>query len=370
MGVIFGDSAVTRFSYIEYQALMMCLAGTICTGLLAIELTLNRMQVLPLLFPGMFCIRDHQLYFFDLPVEDVDMGHKLHRRAKMLIRMTLCVVLSYLWQHCVLETEQIVGTTFPHEQCNEQRDCFASELHYLTLVNRQHTPVDCSAPTQDFPTKVVISCIRFVKPSTTTWLMHLAISHSVTQLNLKSYEILTWIGGSSSRFRRLILVLMVVTFLLWIALFFSGVMSEFVSSWLSFVMSMSIPTFLWTVYTSAKIFDRLQEEVACKTHARLEQHLQAALASFESTLPTPADLEDSASKRRLEKTGDMGSWGSSIAMRAKTASSMLTRVLPKKPSVLSRGLSPDPSGSLTEIAAEDSTDELDKAQMKSPPSLP
>merc|ERR1719316_2185806 len=124
------------FTYLEYQLLLLCLAGAMCMGLMAIEVTLSRFQVLPLLYPGMFSVRERRFYFFSFDISDGALGKRIRADAKMLIRMTLCIVLSYLWQHCVIETTQQVGTEFPNKQCDDGADCFASNLHFMTFVNR------------------------------------------------------------------------------------------------------------------------------------------------------------------------------------------------------------------------------------------
>lgn len=324
MGVVIGDSPVTQFSYIEYQALMLALAASMCIGFLVIEFTLNRFQVLPLFFPGMFSIRERNFYFFDFKVNDVLIGKYLQREAKMLIRMTLCVVLSYLWQYCVLSTDQVVGEQFPIEQCLAGKDCFASELHFLTLVNRQHQAVNCQDPVKaDFPNRVVVSCIKFVKPVASTWLMHLAIAHSVTQLNLKCFELLTWLAGTSRKVRRAIFVLMCLSILLNVILFFSEVMAEFTSSWLSFVMSFSVPVFLFCVFRSARVLARLSREASHKMTCQVEQNWQAVLASF-GTQDEDAEEPASPTGGRAFGSRSLGY----IAHRARRAKDTLASLLP------------------------------------------
>lgn len=278
MGVLIGEADVTRFSYIEYQALMLCLAALMCMGFVAIEFATRRFQVLPLLFPGMFSIREREFYFFDIAVMDGEKRNQLRSQAKLLLRVTLCVGLSYLWQRCVLETTQQVGTEFPHEQCESEADCFASELHYMTFVNREHTPVDCSEQGANFPSRVVVSCIRFVRPSAPMWMMHLAVAHSVSLLNLKCYEILVWLAGNSSWFRRLIGSLIFITFAVPILLFFSGVTSEFMSSWLNFTMSFSLPFFFYTVWQTGNLLRLIWFEEGERVQMSIAEHLKIALA--------------------------------------------------------------------------------------------
>merc|ERR1719331_2581871 len=128
---------------------------------------MNRFQVLTLLFPAMFTVRQRRFHVFNCDVSDGPLGKRIRREAKMILRINIAMVLSYLWQHCVLETAQVVGTEFPEKQCEDDFDCFASQFHWLTLVNRNYQRVDCSDPERRFfEERMVIGCVRFVTP---TW---------------------------------------------------------------------------------------------------------------------------------------------------------------------------------------------------------
>lgn len=292
--VLIGGSEKTQFSYLEYQMLMLSLAGTICTAIGTAEIALRRFQVLPLLFPGMFVVRERRFYFFNFDISDGALGKKIRAEAKMLIRITLCVVLSYLWQHCVLETTQTVGREFPVKQCQEDHDCFASKLHFFTLFDRNHEAIDCSKSDEEnvnefFSSRVVVSCIRFITPSAETWLMHAGIASSVMQLNFKAFEVLVWICGNSSMTRHFIGLLIFCSLTVFIGLFFGGVMSEFVSSWLSFVMSLAIPAFLHTTWKCAKALDQLWKIDAISVQQNIEKHLNDAFAEIEHGIALETD---------------------------------------------------------------------------------
>jgi hypothetical protein len=273
-----------KFTYYEYQAMMLSLAGTICTSLFIIEIAMRRFQVLPLLFPGMFSIRERRFYFFNFDISDGTLGKKIRSEAKMLIRITICVVLSYLWEHCVLETKQLVGTKFPKEECEQDLDCFASKLHFVTFFSHHHEHVDCSGPKDDFDTRMVVSCISFVTPTASNWLMHLAIAHSITQLNLKSFELMVWVGGNSRWMRRFVGMFVFISLAVFVGLFFGGVLAGFVSSWLSFVMSLSVPSFLYVVWQNAKALSSLWRADAEQVQLSIEAHLQGAFRDIESTI--------------------------------------------------------------------------------------
>lgn len=272
-----------KLSYFDYQVLLLCLAGAICMGLMAIEIVLHRFQVLPLLFPGMFTVRERRLFFFTFDISDGQKGKKVRADAKMLIRMTLFIVLSYLWHHCVLSTSQQVGTEFPEAQCAEESICFMSELHVLTMFTRQHEVIDCEGARETFPDRVVVSCLKFIPPSATTWLMHLAISHSITQLNFKLFEIFVWISGNSLYFRRGIGFLSFITFAASVSLFFyEPLFGELVSSWLSFVMSFSIPVFLYTTWKSSNTLEELWMEESQRVQRHIEERLNSAFVDIEA----------------------------------------------------------------------------------------
>lgn len=297
--VLIGGSKVTQLSYLEYQVLMLALAGVICTAIGTVEIALSRFQVLPLLFPGVFTVRERRFFFFNFDVSDGVLGKQIRAEAKMLIRLTICVVLSYLWQHCVLETTQKVGIDFPVDECEDGHDCFASKLHFDTFFTRSHEAIDCGGNHEDFPSRVVVSCIKFIQPSATKWLMHLAIAHSVTQLNFKAYEVLVWIAGNSTWIRYLLGTLIFVSLSTFIGLFLGGVLSEFVSSWLSFVMSFAIPVFLHTVWKTAKALECLWKQDSEKVQQSIEGHLNMAFKDIEDAVVREAlssDDQDSFTK--------------------------------------------------------------------------
>jgi len=302
MGVIIGESSVTAFSYIEYQAIVLILAGIMCVGMIGIELTMNRFQMLPLLFPGVFSVRERRFYFFELDVTNGKVAEQLRSHAKMLARMTLVVVMSYLWQHCVISTETAVGNHFPKKQCDMGLDCFASEVHFVTLFTRTAKEVDCKGPMEDFEKRVVVSCIGFIKPTASGWLMHFGIAHSLTQLNLKFYGLLIWMGGNSRCINRLFALLGFVSLSFAIVLYFGGAFSEFATSWLSFVTTMSVPVFLYHVNRSATILDFLWKQESSRLQGSIEQHLSLALEDVEmseqeQSLPSAVGGSQSTSNR-------------------------------------------------------------------------
>mmetsp|Transcript_15177 Transcript_15177/g.34598 ORF Transcript_15177/g.34598 Transcript_15177/m.34598 type:complete len:383 (+) Transcript_15177:68-1216(+) len=301
--MVLGGDGFTSYSFLDYQVFMLLLAGLICVCLAGIEIIINRFQALPVIFPGMFTVRDRRFYVFDADISDGGAGKKIRSQAKLLTRMTVCLLLSYLWQNCILITKQSVGTGFPHEQCQEEYDCFASELHFLTLITREYTEIDCTAANQQaFEDNVVVTCMSLVHPQATEWLMHLAIAHSLAQLHFKCFELISWIAGKSGIVRRLLVCGMLVSFLTFVILFFTGVLAEFITSWLSFVMALSMPTFCYTVWRSGQALKVVWHEQDKQLQHSIELHLSAAFRDIESVVDIAQGLPNEKQEFQIRKS--------------------------------------------------------------------
>jgi len=283
MAIIVGDSnGLTRFSSLEYQAIMFVLAILMSVSWALVEIVMKRFALLPVLFPGVFAIREKRLYFFDIEVNEVSDGKALRWEAMMITRLTVIVVLSYLWESCVFQTTTHVGKDFPLEECSRGMDCFASELRIQTFISRNHLPVNCSTPGANaadpfFDKQVVVSCVMFVTPSLTQWLMHLAIAHSQIQMTLKAFGVLVWSCGQYSWFSWVILATSVVSFIIVCGLTFGGVMTNFNSSWSGFVISFSFPVFFWIVWNCGRILQHLWMQDSKRMQESIEENLSLAL---------------------------------------------------------------------------------------------
>lgn len=299
-----GDSENTQFSYLEYQLLLMSLASCMCLCLGIIEVVMRRFQMLPLLFPGMFSLRKRRIFFFEFDITDGALGKHIRADAKIIIRTTVCTVMSYLWQHCVLETTQQLGTAFPPQCDVAGTDCFASNLAFVTLFSREHTSIDCSGPRVAFPSNKIISCIHFIRPNASSWLMHIAISHSVTQLTFKFYELCVSIAGRSLRARRFVTFLVLAFPCVFVILFFSGELSSFISSWLSFVMTMSFPLFLFATRRASWSLYALWEEESERMQKSVDEHLKSAFPELEA--------EDQEHQGKTGRTKSFFSVGTSL----------------------------------------------------------
>lgn len=289
------SNGLTRFSSLEYQAIMFSLAFAMCVTMAIVEVVMKRFALLPVIFPGVFAIREKRLYFFDIEVKEVTVGKALRWEAMMTMRVTLAVVLSYLWEFCVFQSTTSVGRAFPLQQCQSGMDCFVAEFEIQTFISRNHRPFNCSSEGQGdlyFPEQVVVSCVSFIAPSMSSWLMHLAIANSMSQLTLKSFGLLVWCCGQSVWFHRVMLATAVISLMIMCSLTFGGVMTKFNSSWSGFVISFSFPLFFWIVWNCGNILKSLWEQENRQMQENIEEKLALALQDLARRSGDESALED------------------------------------------------------------------------------
>jgi len=321
--VLIGGTDPERITYADYQVVMFCLAVVLCLLLGLVEVVLMKFHVLQMFFPSMISISSRRFYFFNFDVSDSPVGKRIRREVRMLVRVTFCVVVSYLWQHCVMENLQTVGTSFPDQECRDGFQCFATDFHLLTLITHQHTMIDCDMET-GFETRMVMLCVKFIQPAATTWLMHLAIAHSLTQLNFKAFEFLVWICGNSLVIRQFFGFLVFGTSVSLIILFLADLNWGIFSSWLSFVTSMACPFFLFLVFRCSGALQHLWKLDAEHVQASIEKNLTTALRDVESVLESQRLLqEDDVQETVAGVSRRESSFRSNLKTRARSVSSGL-----------------------------------------------
>lgn len=123
-----------------------------------------------------------------------------------------------------------------------------------------------------------------------------------------------WIAGNSKWVRHFLGMLVFVTLVIFVGLFFGDVMSEFVSSWLSFVMSLSIPLFLYIVWTSGNALEVLWKEESMRVQSSIEEHLNCAFVDIEAEV-TAASEEKGVLGHQIPRLQDAHKGGKSYRMK-------------------------------------------------------
>ena len=64
---------------------------------------------MPLMFNGMFLVRQRRLYCFGTDVTTGSEGKRIRGNAKMMVRVNTIIVSLYLWESLVLQTSAVQG---------------------------------------------------------------------------------------------------------------------------------------------------------------------------------------------------------------------------------------------------------------------
>ena len=154
--------------------------------------------------------------------------------------------------------------------------------------------------------------------------MHLAIAHSLTQLNFKAFEFLVWICGNSLVIRQFFGFLVFGTSVSLIILFLADLNWGIFSSWLSFVTSMACPFFLFLVFRCSGALQHLWKLDAEFVQASIEKHLTTALRDVESVLESQRLLtEDDVQETVAGVPRRESSFRSNLKTRARSVSSSI-----------------------------------------------
>merc|ERR1711933_274895 len=137
-------------------------------------------------------------------------------------------------------------------------------------------------------------------------------------------------AGNSPWFRHVVVFLMVMSLAIPMLLFFSGVTSEFMSSWLNFTMSMSTPVFFYTVWKTGTLLRLVRYEEGERVQMSIAEHLNEALSSYCMEDPDGQTFEETAALNSspYRKSG----LGRSVEFGMKTAGSLLSMLPKPKPS--------------------------------------
>jgi hypothetical protein len=253
-------------SYMEYHLVLVGLCGAILFGLGALEFIMRKYQILPLMFNGMFLVRQRRLYCFGTDITTGSEGKRIRGNAKMMVRVNTIIVSLYLWESLVLQTSAVQGMTRAtlDLNCANFSSCFVSEVNFNTVFSRHADPIDCQAKDTfadflDRNDRVVI-CFKGVTPSSYNILLHCALAHSIGVMFSKAFEVMVWVANSSLRVQRLLVLANVIYTVSALVTFLYSGQNAIGSTYLSFVLIISMTVFL-VITRNAAIALRKQRSV-------------------------------------------------------------------------------------------------------------
>ena len=103
----------------------------------------------------MFSMRGNRTFAFGIDITDSERGKKIVRQSQWLMRVSMIVVLSYIWQTLVLEVVTISDESntgaIPQASCGTGYDCFRSDFCMFAIFDPDCTasiPCDFKIPIQ------------------------------------------------------------------------------------------------------------------------------------------------------------------------------------------------------------------------------
>ena len=226
---------------------MMCLSILLVVSLIVAEFFLRKFDVLHMMYNQMLRFKDRQLVCFNQ--FDVTGNYEVTASAFMMTRLTVILVISYIWQFCVLESYTFTDSQFPHNLCYDGSayQCFQTPLAWDSFLRAKDMhAIDCSKGDAGFvpisPT-FGVSCFRIISQNAAIWLQSLAVANALGLLMTRTYEVLAWVSFESVACLVSVTALGVLVVIAVIAATVMGYFSSVANSWIGF-MAMSICPFM------------------------------------------------------------------------------------------------------------------------------
>jgi ABC-type multidrug transport system fused ATPase/permease subunit len=276
------------YTWVAYQLWMMGLSLTLFVALMAAEFVIRKLDVLHSIYGQMLKLRNRKLLFYN--VVDVTDNDIVVWNASMAMRLNVILVISYLWQFCVIESYSVTNGGFPSTYCGETKpySCFQAALKWDTYMSASDMiPIDCAAGPAGFTPvadPIVVSCFRILDQTAPNWIQNLAIANALGLLVSRIFEILVWVCFRSLAF---IIALSVFGTFLLIAVIVAGVSGTFstlVSSWLGFIAFLIFPLLIYLIRAIAIETRRIRKEEI----QRVQEKTRTEFHSIARQLATPA----------------------------------------------------------------------------------
>jgi len=277
-----------ELTYIQYQLITLGFAGVMLASLALLEIFMAKYQILPLLYNGMFLVRQRRLYCFGTDITSGTGGKRIRGSAKMMVRVSCVIVLSYLWQSLVVETVTLQDE-YPKEACANEFNCFVNTLQFqIVFVDGDEgaTRIQCLDPKSEseFNQRVaqedrtlVVNCVKVIIPPSLEVVKNLALAHSLGTLVTKAFEVMVWVTNASVLVQHILLVSTAVYTVSAVALFFTNYLHAFASTWLAFIMMLAASVFMWITRSTAIELRKMRK-------ADMERLRKCADTTFEKAL--------------------------------------------------------------------------------------
>lgn len=292
-----------------YQLYMMSLSIALVLALLGGEFVLRKFEILHVMYNQMLRLKDRQMICFNQ--FDVTNNSEVQSSTFMMTRLTIVLVVCYIWQFCVLESFVIVGSTFPEVLCNPNSvfTCFQTEIGWDSFLKASTMiPIDCTQGVSGFhpiAPSFGIACFRVIKSNAAIWLQSLAVSNALGLFLIRLYEVLVWLCVSSLACLVGVTLLALLSAFTVVATTISGYASSFSNNWLGFMAMAVLPFLLFVVRSCAVELRRIKREELQRLQRQTKADFNRIAQEFAGTSDA-TNMDPNASFRVQHKASDEG----------------------------------------------------------------
>ena len=300
-------------SWTTYQLYMMCLSIALVVALLGAEFFLRKFEIIHIIYNQMLRLKDRRVICFNQ--FDVTNNVEVVSAAMMMTRLTVVLVICYIWQFCVLESYVFNNSTFPDTFCYPSTtfECFQTPLKWDSFFKASAmTRIDCSLGEAGFvpvDTHYGVGCFRTITQGAAIWLQTLAISNSLGLFMTRLFEVLVWLCFSSLAALIGFTLLLILTAVAVVISTLSGYFSSFSNSWLGFMAMAVFPSILFVVRSCAQELRRIErhemKRIRQQANADFEKIAYEFAHGTEGTVQT-ARSENTAEGLRQRTVGTPG----------------------------------------------------------------
>ena len=281
------------YTWVTYQLYMMGLSIVLFVGLVATEFFLRKFDVLHVVYNQMLRLKEMKLICFNQ--FDVTSNYRVVSALFMMTRLTVILVLCYIWQFCVLESHTMADSAFPEPYCfpDSQIRCFQTPLKWDSFIRASEmTQIDCNKGINGYvpvASSTAVGCFKVIDQNAAVWLQTLAVANALGLLMIRVFEVIIWVSFQSLT---CMIVLSVLALLLLVAVVLtavSGSFSSFVNTWLGFIALSICPFMVYLARKAALEIRKIKRTEMAKIQQQAKSDFKNIASDFASSAPTPEE---------------------------------------------------------------------------------
>jgi len=297
-------------TWTTYQLYMMCLSIALVVALAGEEFFLRKFEIVHVIYNQMMRLKERRLICFNQ--FDVTNNQEVISSARMMTRLTIVLVVCYIWHFCVMESYVFTESTFPDALCNPTStfECFQTPLRWDSFVRSSSmTRIDCSLGSAGFmpvASKYGVGCFRPIPQNAAVWLQNLAIGNALGLFSTRIFEVLVWLCFSSLASLIVFTLLLILTAVAVVASTVTGYFSSFSNSWLGFMAMAIFPFLLFVVRACALELRKIQRHEMKIVQQQAKSDFAKIASEFASNSEATQDGSAQIARSDVSAAADVG----------------------------------------------------------------